>query len=145
VLRAVELGRARDVATDVAEKQELGRRLAQTALADVQALVLVEAAADPELDLAVTAYRGDQKLGARPDLDASPLGIAAVFVDRGAQTLRLEIARRTLAGLARPLPITISVLSLGEHPNQRQLHTIKAQIGLDQERTSVTLSGELRP
>lgn len=145
VLRAFELGRALNTATDAAERQELGRRLAQTALPDVQALVLVEAPADPEQGLAVTAYRGEQRPGAAPDLDASPLGIAAIFAERGAQTLRLEIARQTLAGLARALPITISILSLGEHPNERQLRRTNAAIGTDQERTSVTLSGELRP
>lgn len=145
VIRAFELGRAQDAASDAAEKQELARRLEQTSLPDVQALVLIETSTDPEQGLTVTAYRGDQKTGAAPDLDASPLGVAAIFVDRGAQTIKLEIARRMLAGLARALPISISTLYLGEHPDQRQLRRITAEIATDQERTSVTLSGELRP
>lgn len=145
VLRAFAIGRAESTRIDPGERQELARRLAQTALPDVQSLVLVEAAANPEQDLSVTVYRGEQKSGVAPEFDASPLGISAILVDRGAQTLRLEIARRTLAGLARALPVSVSVLTLGEHPDQRQLRRIDTEIGTDQERTQVTLNGELRP
>jgi tetratricopeptide (TPR) repeat protein len=145
VLRAVVLGRAVVAATNPSDRLELGRRLAQTALPDVLAIVLVEAPASLEQGLAVRAYRGDDKTPVSPDLDATPLGLSALLVDRGTKAIKLEISRRTLAGLGRTLPVTISVLLLGDTPNDRQLRTLGAEIPTDQDKTLVTISAELRP
>ncbi|HEY5962243.1 MAG TPA: hypothetical protein VIV60_37060, partial [Polyangiaceae bacterium] len=145
VLSSVVLGRAQLTTTDAAEKAELGRRLAQTALPDVAAIVLVETPARPEQDLTVRAYRGDDKTPQAPDLDASTLGLTAIFVDRGASTITVEVARRLLAGLGAAMPITLSILVLGESPTERQLRTLNAAIPIDQDHTHITLTRELRP
>ncbi len=144
VVRAVVLGRATTAATNPVEKLELTNRLAQTALPDVAAIVLIEVPASPEQGVRVQAYRGDDKAAVAPDLDASPLGLAAIWVDRGAQNVKIEVSRQTLAGLGRPLPVTLSVLYLGEQPKDRRLRQVNAEVPLDQEKTSVKLNVEER-
>lgn len=145
VLRAVTLARARAGTTDPTERLELGRRLAQTALPDMAAIVLVEAPTSPEQGLTVRAYRGDDKSAMPPELDASPLGIAGLFVDRGAQSIKIVVSRRTLAGLAPAMPVTVSTLRLGDDPDGRQLRSQILNIPADAEQANVTLAEELRP
>lgn len=145
VVRAIVLGRAELTATNPTERLELRSRLAQTALPDVRALVLLEAPASPEQGLHVHAYRGEDKVGAAPDLDAAPLGLAVLFVDRGAQDIKIEVSRQTWAGLGRPLPVRLSVLSLGENPKDRSLREVNAEVPADQDKTIIKLSTEARP
>jgi tetratricopeptide (TPR) repeat protein len=145
VVRAIVLGRALAASTAPPEKLELARRLAQTALPDVAAIVLVEAPASPEQGFSVKGYRGDDKTPLAPDLDAAPLGLAALLVDRGPKDMSIEVTRRLLAGLGRSLPVTVSVLFLGADPSERQLRTRTLDIAVDAEKALVTLSAELRP
>jgi len=145
VVRAVVLGRAELAATNPTEKLELRNRLTQTALPDVAAIVYVETAANPEFGLHVLAYRGDDRVAAAPDLDAMPLGAAVLFVDRGANSISIEVSRQTLAGLARPLPVTLSVLTLGEQPSERTLRQQTTEIQADQEKVTIKLNMEARP
>lgn len=144
VVRAVVLGRARAQTHDPLEQQELTRRLAQTALPDLKAIVVVEAPANPEQTLVVKTYRGDEKVAQSPDLDASPLGLAAIFVDRDAPTIKIEVTRHTLAGLGRAMPFSVSVLRLGDQPLERRLNEIRGEVAQDQDRTWITLKEELQ-
>jgi hypothetical protein len=72
------------------------------------------------------------------------LGLTALYVDRDAPTIKIEVSRRTLAGLGYPMAVTLSVLALGDAPNARRLRSISTQVPADQDKTTVTLNSELR-
>ncbi len=75
--------------------------------------------------VATQAFRGDDKTPQPPDLDAAALGLAALLVDRGAQTMKVEVSRRTWAGLARATMSETSsqptneAIVLAPHPTHR--------------------------
>jgi tetratricopeptide (TPR) repeat protein len=145
IVRAVVLEKAQAESNNEPEKRELARRLAETPLPDVETIILVEAPAGIEEGMSVLLYRGDDKTGTPAELDASPLGLAAMLVDQKSEGLRVEVKRRTWAGLARPLPVEVTLLERSTSPESteevehRTLRARSFEVPRNEERAEVSL------
>jgi hypothetical protein len=111
VIRAVSLARARGGDQEV--DAELERRILQTPLPDVASLILVQSApADDPIELRIRRERGE-RLDQRPDLDAGPLGVAAIRIERGDGPSRILLSRAREPGPSQTRRATVYALVLG--------------------------------
>jgi hypothetical protein len=94
----------------------LARRLAETPLPDVDAVILVRAPpADRPVMVRVSRREKDAD-GEPADLDAAAMGLSAVRIERGGGASRLRLHRNDAPDAGRPLRAVVTALVLGgEH------------------------------
>jgi hypothetical protein len=92
----------------------LARRLSRTPLPDVGSLVVVRAAPgdDPLVVRVARDARGRDEDTA--DLDAQPMGLAAIRVERGGGPMHIALRRPQAAGPGQPTRATVTALVLAE-------------------------------
>jgi Flp pilus assembly protein TadD len=100
--------------TDADVEALLGRRLSRTPLPDVGSLVMVRAAPgdDPLVVRVARDARGRDEDAA--DLDAQPMGLAAIRVERGGGPMRIALRRPQAAGPGQPTRATVTALVLAD-------------------------------
>jgi tetratricopeptide (TPR) repeat protein len=144
-VKAVILAQTRDQSKAAVEREELSRRLAATALPEVEGVVLIEVGERTEEALTVAAYRNKTQSAETPELVAAPLGLYGLALEPGVTELRLVLSRKLTAGLGRPLPVKVHLLRLGSTLVDRTLVTKSITFAKNAERVEVTLTEELRP
>jgi tetratricopeptide (TPR) repeat protein len=125
IVSASLLARARETSGARAADVDalLVRRLAQTPLPDVEALILVQAPpADRPVRLTVARREKDAD-GEAADLDAATMGLSAVRIERGGGVSRLRLRRSDAPDAGRPLRATVTALVLGEDRGVARLVT----------------------
>jgi len=135
----VLLARARGGDADV--DAELERRLLQTPLPDVASLILVQSApADDPLELRIRRDRGE-RLDFLPDLDAGPLGVAAIRIERGDGSSRILLSRVPVPGPSRSRHATVSALVFGAERAVPQLLVRELEIPADGKPVEIRFDG----
>ncbi|HEX8792278.1 MAG TPA: hypothetical protein VF765_15090 [Polyangiaceae bacterium] len=114
VTEATLLATARQGASAADVESLLSRRLSRTPLPDVGSLVVVRAAPgdDPLVVRVARDPRGRDEDTA--DLDAQPMGLAAIRVERGGGPMRIALRRPQAAGPGQPTRATVTALVLAD-------------------------------
>ncbi len=114
VTEATLLATARQGTPGDEVEELLGRRLSRTPLPDVGSLVVVRAAPgdDPLVVRVARDARGRDEDTA--DLDAQPMGLAAIRVERGGGPMRIALRRPQAAGPGQPTRATVTALVLAD-------------------------------
>jgi tetratricopeptide (TPR) repeat protein len=144
-VKAVILAQARDQAKLPQERDELTRRLAETALPETFAIVLLELGERLEEPVEVMVYRGRQGPAESPELYATPLGLYGLSLEPGIPELRVVMHRRLITKLGRSLKVKLHLLRLGSNLLERTLVTKEFAFEKNSENAEVTLSTENRP
>lgn len=144
-VKAVILAEARDKSQVVTEREELSRRLAATAMPEVEGVVLIEVGERTEEAINVEVYRNKTKTAEAPELQTAPLGLYGLALEPGVTELRIVLTRKLTAGLGRPLPVKVHLLRLGSELLNRKLTTKVVEFAKHAERAELTLTEELRP
>jgi tetratricopeptide (TPR) repeat protein len=144
-VKAVILAEARDQAKLPKERDELTRRLAETALPETFGIVLIELGERLEEPVEVTVYRGRQGPAESPELSVAPLGLYGLALEPGVPELRVVLQRRLITKLGRSLKVKLHLLRLGSNLLDRTLVTHKFAFEKNAETTEVMLPTENRP
>jgi tetratricopeptide (TPR) repeat protein len=140
VIRAISLARARGGDPEV--DAELERRLLQTPLPDVASVILVQSApADDPIELRIRRERGE-RLDQRPDLDAGPLGVAAIRIERGDGLSRILLSRAREPGPQQTRRATVYALVLGAERAVPTLVVRELEVPRDGEPVELRFDGE---
>lgn len=114
VTEATLLATARQGASGADVEALLARRLSRTPLPDVGSLVMVRAAPGDDplvVRVARDAHGRDEDTA---DLDAQPMGLAAIRVERGGGPMRIALRRPQAAGPGQPTRATVTALVLAD-------------------------------
>lgn len=142
VTEAVLVSAARPDVKDGEVSAELARRLAQTPLPDVASLIFVEAPpADDPVAVSVTRETGE-KGEQSPDLDARPLGLSVVRVERGDGAIVIRLKHGSDAGPGLAQKVQISALALAPNREQSRLLRWERVIPADGKPVDVRWNGE---
>lgn len=145
LIRAVVLAQARESSRDADARTELERRLAETTLPDLSAVVLVEVGSSPEHQVTLAVTRDKDRSEGAPDLDAKAMGLYGLYVERGTQAITLKLSRKVIAGVARALPIKLQILALGGEGTSRRISLVTAEFKPDESSVVVVLDKEIVP
>ena len=141
ITQAVLLAKARG-GKDAEVEAELERRLLQTPLPDVRALVMVQSPpADGPVEVSVLRERGE-KVEQSADLDARTIGISAVRIERGDGVTRIVLKRPREAGLSMSSKVLVAALVLDRADKVPHLITRELQLSADGTPVELRFDGE---
>ncbi len=141
IVRAFLLAGARGQEPAEIEEQ-LQRRLLETPLPDVAGLVLVQSAPSEDPVMASIVRQDGESAPSSPDFDASGLGLAALRLERGGQSVKLVLKRVEQLGPSKPRAVRVAALVLSDDRLQSRLITRQVEVNADGKPVELTFDGE---
>ena len=142
ITQAVLLSGARALTSEPDVSAEITRRLLQTPLPDVAAVMVIEAPpGDDTVRIEIARESGDRE-AKPPDFDARALGLAALRLERGEAAAKVRFLRAADPSSSRATRVKVAALVLAEDREASRLITREVEVSADGKPVELRWNGE---